>query len=58
MSFAQVTLPLAAASVAGLVRGFTGGAGANIVLAPTLSLVLGSRHAVPLVLLLGVVTSA
>jgi uncharacterized membrane protein YfcA len=57
MSTAQAELLFAAASLAGLVRGFTGGAGANIVLAPALSLVLGPRHAVPLVLLLGVVTS-
>lgn len=57
MSVAQAGLLIAAASLAGLVRGFTGGAGANIVLAPALSLVVGPRQAVPLVLLLGVVTS-
>lgn len=57
MSVAQAGLLITAASLAGLVRGFTGGAGANIVLAPALSLVVGPRQAVPLVLLLGVVTS-
>lgn len=57
MSGAQAGLLIAAAALAGLVRGFTGGAGANIVLAPALSLVVGPRQAVPLVLLLGVVTS-
>jgi uncharacterized protein len=57
MNGAELGLLLSAAVLGGLVRGFTGGAGANIVLAPSLSLVLGARQAVPLVLLLGVVTS-
>lgn len=57
MTGAELALLLSAAALGGLVRGFTGGAGANIVLAPSLSLVLGARQAVPLVLLLGVVTS-
>ena len=44
--------------VAGLVRGFSGGAGANVLMAPVLSLLLGPREAVPIVLVLNVITSA
>lgn len=53
----QVALLAGVAATAGIVRGFTGGAGSNIILAPGLSIVLGPRHAIPLVLLLAVTTS-
>ncbi len=41
----------------GLVRGFTGGAGANFLSAPVLSILIGPREAVPIVLLLNGITN-
>jgi hypothetical protein len=41
----------------GLVRGFTGGAGANFITAPVLSILIGPREAVPIVLLLNGITN-
>ncbi len=41
----------------GLVRGFTGGAGANFISAPVLSILIGPREAVPIVLLLNGITN-
>ncbi len=41
----------------GLVRGFTGGAGANFFNAPVLSILSGPREAIPIVLLLNAVTN-
>lgn len=38
-------------------RGFTGGMGANAILAPVLALVLGARNAVPMVILINMITS-
>ena len=49
---------LAVAAVAsGIVRGFTGGALANFLLAPVLSALIGPREAVPIVLLLNSLTT-
>ena len=49
---------LAVAAVAsGVVRGFTGGALANFLLAPVLSALIGPREAVPIVLLLNSLTT-
>lgn len=41
----------------GLVRGFTGGAGANFISAPVLGILIGPREAVPIVLLLNAITN-
>ena len=41
----------------GLIRGFTGGAGANFLTAPVLAAIVGPREAVPIVLLLNGVTN-
>ena len=40
-----------------MVRGFTGGMGANAILAPILALILGARNAVPMVILINMITS-
>jgi uncharacterized membrane protein YfcA len=48
---------IAMALAAGVVRGFTGGMGANAILAPLLALAVGPREAVPIVILLNVVSS-
>ena len=42
----------------GLVRGFTGGAGANFFSAPVLAALIGPREAVPIILLLNGITNA
>lgn len=43
--------------ITGIVRGFTGGIGANAVMAPALALLVGPRHAVPMMLMINVATS-
>lgn len=53
----EIAALLAAAIVAGFIRGFTGGMGANAVLAPALALIVGAQQAVPIVILLNVLTS-
>jgi uncharacterized membrane protein YfcA len=52
----DVLIMILAIFVAGLVRGFTGGAGANFFSAPVLSILIGPREAVPIVLLLNGLT--
>ena len=53
----DVLIMAAAFFASGLVRGFTGGAGANFFTAPVLSILIGPREAVPIVLLLNGVTN-
>ncbi len=53
----EMAILIAAALAAGLVRGFTGGMGANAILAPVLALVAGPRQAVPIVILINMITS-
>ena len=43
--------------VTGVVRGFTGGIGSNAVMAPALALLVGPQRAVPMMLMINVVTS-
>ena len=45
----DVLIMAGAIFVSGLVRGFTGGAGANFFSAPVLSILIGPREAVPIV---------
>ena len=52
----DVLIMAGAIFISGLVRGFTGGAGANFFSAPVLSLLIGPREAVPIVLLLNGLT--
>ena len=52
----DVLIMAGAIFVSGLVRGFTGGAGANFFSAPVLSILIGPREAVPIVLLLNGLT--
>ena len=52
----DVLIMAGAIFVSGLVRGFTGGAGANFFSAPVLSILIGPREAVPIVLLLNALT--
>ncbi len=52
----DVLIMIGAMFASGLVRGFTGGAGANFFSAPVLSILIGPREAVPIVLLLNGVT--
>ncbi len=52
----DVLIMIGALFIAGLVRGFTGGAGANFFSAPVLSILIGPREAVPIVLLLNGIT--
>ena len=53
----DTAIMIAAFFGAGLVRGFNGGAGANFLTAPVLSILIGPREAVPIVLLLNGVTN-
>ena len=53
----DVLIMVGAFLASGLVRGFTGGAGANFITAPVLSILIGPREAVPIVLLLNGVTN-
>ncbi len=53
----DVLIMVAAFLASGLVRGVTGGAGANFITAPVLSILIGPREAVPIVLLLNGVTN-
>jgi uncharacterized membrane protein YfcA len=53
----DLLIMVAAFFASGLVRGFTGGAGANFFNAPVLSILIGPREAVPIVLLLNAVTN-
>ena len=53
----DLLIMVAACVASGLVRGFTGGAGANFFNAPVLSILIGPREAVPIVLLLNAVTN-
>lgn len=52
----DVLIMVAVFVASGLVRGFTGGAGANFFSAPVLSILIGPREAVPMVLLLNAIT--
>ena len=53
----DVLIMIAVFLASGLVRGFTGGAGANFITAPVLSILIGPREAVPIVLLLNGATN-
>ena len=53
----DVLIMVVAFFASGLVRGFTGGAGANFFNAPVLSFLIGPREAVPIVLLLSGLTN-
>jgi uncharacterized protein len=55
---ADMGIMLAAFIGSGVIRGFTGGAGANFLTAPVLAAILGPREAVPIILLLNGVTNA
>jgi len=48
---------IATVVVTGVVRGFTGGIGSNAVMAPALALLVGPQRAVPMMLMINVVTS-
>lgn len=54
----DMMLMIAAFIGSGIIRGFNGGAGANFLTAPVLAAILGPREAVPIVLLLNLVTTA
>ena len=48
---------IATVALTGVVRGFTGGIGSNAVMAPALALLVGPQRAVPMMLMINVVTS-
>ena len=52
--FAAVVLAFVAS---GLVRGFNGGAGANFITAPVLAFLIGPREAVPIIILLNLISN-